>query len=87
MPNRPDPSKCRSASCGASIYWVITADGKRMPIDANPDPAGGFVVTLKDDGSLHAEAFMGLLPEHAGRKRYTSHFASCCDADSFRKNG
>ncbi len=83
---KPAPAKCRGENCGATIYWVITADGKRMPINAQPDPGGGFVVTPHDDGSLTAEVFHGLLPEHIGRKRFTSHFAVCPDADTFRKN-
>ena len=40
-------------SCGATIFWVIMPSGKRMPLDAKPDPNGK--VVLHDDGK-HAFA-------------------------------
>lgn len=61
-------TKCRS--CGAPIVFAITEKGRRMPLDANPDPAGEWTVTawgdLKPaDDSTPAE------------ERRTSHFVTC----------
>ena len=33
LPEDPRPSKCRS--CGATIFWVETKNGKKMPINAD----------------------------------------------------
>lgn len=78
--------RARCRSCDAPIYWVITADKKRMPVDAQPVPDGGFVLELvktEEPDWLRAEVFAPLL--HPGRKRYVSHFATCRDADRWRK--
>ncbi len=36
-----DRSVCRSPRCGAVIYWVITAKGKKMPVEADGTPHWG----------------------------------------------
>lgn len=80
---KPQAVECRS--CKALMFWVVTAKGNRMPVDAKPDPAGGFVLTLKADGQLHAEAFYE--PTHGTkRNRYTSHFATCPNASQHRRS-
>lgn len=79
---KPQPVPCRS--CRAPMFWVITADGKRMPVNATPDPKGGFVLTLKSTGELHAEVAMPSTP--ANRNRYVSHFATCPQADQHRRS-
>ncbi len=80
----PDPRSCRS--CGAPIYWALTEAGKRMPVDADPSPAGTCVLTLEDRGLRVA-----VLTDHAldfarrnGRALRTSHFATCPDAAGWR---
>ena len=82
MAERPRPAECRS--CKAPMYWAITRDGKRIPMNALPDPAGGFVLTLKPNGELHAEAF-DQVHHGSARRRYTSHFANCPNADEHRR--
>lgn len=80
----PQPTKCKSKECGADIYWVVTSDKKKMPINAKPDPIGGFVVTLSSkDGELHAEIYVPA--QHYERRRYTSHFVTCPDAKHWRQ--
>ena len=69
-------------SCGATIFWVIMPSGKRMPLDAKPDPNGK--VVLHDDGK-HAFA-----PGAGGDEpamRFPSHFATCPHAANHRKHG
>jgi len=80
---KPQAVECRS--CKALMFWVLTKNGKKMPIDAKPDPNGGLVVTLKADGELHAEAYMSSEPTHHGRNRYTSHFATCPNSSQHRR--
>lgn len=51
--------------------------GKRMPVDAAHDPAGQFVMNDKGEAEY--------APEGDTRPRYTSHFATCPDANDWRK--
>lgn len=78
-------SKCRS--CGAEIIWIKTFSGKRMPVDAEKIPfyagegeelfvtAGGAVVHGTRAGAEDEHTYTG----------YISHFATCPDAERFRK--
>lgn len=85
--NKPQAVECRS--CKALMFWVITPRGKKMPVDAKPDPNGGFVLSLKvEDGrpNLYAETYVPTEPKHQNRNRYTSHFATCPNAASHRSS-
>ena len=83
-----EPSECRS--CNGEVLWAVWASGKKMPVDAvadnRPAPKGGdLVLTLRGGqfGSLLVEKFYA--PKHgAKRNRYTSHFATCPNADQHR---
>jgi hypothetical protein len=68
---------CRS--CEALIIWAETTTGKRMPLDERPSAKGNLVfvggvarAATDDDRRLH-------------RPLYTSHFATCPDAATFRR--
>lgn len=84
-----EPSKCRS--CGADVLWVRWESGKRMPVDAVADnralPKGGdLVLTLRggEFGELLVEKYV--TQKHGfNRNRYTSHFATCPNADEHRR--
>ncbi len=66
-------ARCRS--CGAEVIWATTANDKPMPLDATPDPKGLFVV--EGGVARRATAEDGY--------RYTSHFATCPQADQHRR--
>jgi hypothetical protein len=68
-------SRCKS--CGAEIIWAVTTNGRRIPLDAEPevDAPGLFRIEI---GGPPPGAF-------AVRKLYTSHFATCPNADQHRK--
>jgi len=73
-------SACRS--CGAPVEWgVSVVSGKRMPLDAEPDPEGLFYLE-RGDVTTVGPMDPTLYPN---RKRYTSHFATCPDAEDWRK--
>lgn len=80
-----DVKRCRS--CGAEIIWTVTHNGKRMPVDAEPVPDGN--VRLRQDGDRVIAEYPG--KEHPGlfddpdERRYLSHFATCPQAQSWRK--
>lgn len=66
-------------SCGASILWVTTkVSGRRMPLNAEPDPQGQMVLRAGE------ASYLPLDQPWAGA-RYTSHHATCPQADSWRK--
>lgn len=67
-------AKC--SSCGADILWIKTMTGKAMPLNAKPEKR---VVLLTNDVTG--------LQRGDVRDTYVSHFASCPQADAFRKKG
>lgn len=85
MGGGPDVSACRS--CGAEILWAHTRDGKRIPLDAVPSPAGN--VYLNESATFaRASVLSGALLEaarSAGEKLRTSHFATCPQAGEWRR--
>jgi hypothetical protein len=71
-------SQCKS--CDAEIIWCETSSGKKMPLDATPNPAAkpGFVV-VKGIATIASEADVKL-----HRDVYSSHFATCHQANPHR---
>lgn len=79
------PNRCES--CQASIVWARTQRGERMPVDADPSPAGNVVVTGEG-----RERRAGVLTKGqaagaraAGQELFLSHFASCPMASDHRR--
>jgi hypothetical protein len=72
-------TECRS--CREPIFWTVTEKGKNMPVDAEPDPEGKFVLEDED-----AEKPRALYRPEAKGERYTAHFATCSEADEWRKD-
>jgi hypothetical protein len=75
---------CRS--CGAPIVWVITANGKQMPLDPEPADDGNVWVTGVWAG--RRTVAVGLTGADVPRNealRYVSHFVTCKDAATWRK--
>lgn len=71
---------CRS--CRAIIFWTKWASGKKMPVDYKPVPDGNLVIRRLPSCILvqfWKEEYGDALP------RYTSHFATCPDAQQHRK--
>jgi len=70
-------------SCGASVRWVlIKKTGKRMPLNTAPAPDArpGFVLRVGGEAELATDDDRRLL-----REVYTSHFATCPQANQWRK--
>lgn len=82
-------SKCRAPSCSAEVVWVRTTNGNLMPLDPKPTDDGNIILFPKTDGPVaYVVGPADLLGEaYAGLPRYVSHFASCPDAESFRRRG
>lgn len=75
----------RCGSCRAPVIWAITAaGGKRMPIDADPVDGGTIVLSADDPPIASVVAPDQMLLGDDG-VRYTSHFATCPNADQHRR--
>ena len=70
--------------CGAEILWATTINGKKIPLDPEPDPLRGAVFY---DGVqaivLRAAARKEALAE--GEPLYTAHWSTCARAAHYRK--
>ena len=81
------------SKCEAPMIWCVSTNGKKMPLDADPDEDGTFLlVESPDNGDLLAVFHKRALEYMSQREleealRYTSHFATCPDADRFRRRG
>lgn len=77
-------SACRS--CGAAVTWCVTEAGKSMPVDAAPTPGGNLVIR-RSGPALVAVVVSPLLEsnEERAEPHYTSHFATCPNADAHRR--
>jgi len=80
----PPLSKC--ASCHASIYWASTRIGRAMPIDAEPSDDGNVALVWSERLN---RIVCHVVADRAGfgHPLRTSHFATCPDADRFRRKG
>ena len=85
MPGLSKTVRCRR--CQKEIAFIQTVKGKSMPV--NPTsiyfvPAGGPNTYVMLDGTVQR----GREPQYADKNTqigYISHFATCPDADKFRK--
>jgi hypothetical protein len=75
----------RCQSCAARIVWAVTERGKRMPVDADPHPAGNVRLIPTADGGATAH----VLQKHeaaGGAPLHRSHFTSCPNASDWRRS-
>lgn len=83
-----DLADCRS--CGAPVIWTVTSKGKRMPVDAEPNPAGNVVLQSQPEGPPLAVYYSGKAgappTAYSPRERHTSHFANCKQAGEWRRS-
>lgn len=82
--------QCRS--CGVAIRWAVTLNGKRNPLNFDPDPEKGNVALLAGSGSTVLALPLSGLTEEAreaakrqGVRLYLSHFATCPNRAQHRK--
>lgn len=73
----------RCSSCQAAIRWVITHTGSTMPVDYEPSATGNLVLAKDTSGKLKSAPYVQA--EHAGRRRWVSHFATCAHAKAHRR--
>lgn len=69
VPAGTQASECRS--CKATVYWIVTPSGKRMPVDCEVD--GGY------------SPFKGVPGDGEQDGSGVSHFATCPQAAQWRQ--
>lgn len=75
-------SACRS--CMAPIYWAITTNGKRMPVDSQPSPHGSFRLEERPD---EPDPLAVWIPAGHAPNLHEAHFVRCPNAAQHRKKG
>jgi len=66
------------------MIWCRTGRGKKMPVDAEPTREGLFVLEGDDFSPTVRRLPNDAAATYTGEK-YTSHFATCPNAEEFRK--
>jgi hypothetical protein len=74
----------RCIRCGAWIRWVITENGKRMPLDPKPRPDGNVVPRRAPTGGAWVAHVLGGAEMPAQERAFVSHFTTCPNAGAFR---
>jgi hypothetical protein len=84
----PSPSVVACRSCHAPIVWLrIRPGGRRMPIDAEPSPAGNVLVDFAAAAGLvlSVASVAVIKAETPDEPLYLSHFVTCPQSDAWRK--
>ena len=86
---RKQPSAVECRTCRALMFWAVTPAGRKMPVNAKPDPEGKLIGFLTFDAvgraELNVDTYRADEPKHQGRNRWTSHFATCPKAGEHRR--
>lgn len=77
--------RCRG--CGGPMRWAQNeTTGRRVPIDPDPVPDGNLVLVALRPGATPLVRYLRKHePVAPTSPRYVSHFATCPQADQFRK--
>jgi hypothetical protein len=75
--------KC--TTCGTSVVWATTRDGKQMPVNADPVDFGTVELHELPSGKVLATVGRYPVPGSPDRPVYVSHFATCPDANLHRR--
>lgn len=78
-----EQDKCRT--CGATVFWGQTKNGKQMPVDWGSNPFGTIRVVVPADPREPVQ--LEVVGKDPTEPRYTSHFATCPQANLHRKQG
>lgn len=76
MPSAADVALCDW--CRAPIRWTVTATGKRMAVNADPDPAGNQAVHTNVAGTLKSRGISRDRPSLEGSEWQAMPHAATC---------
>lgn len=75
-PPRPDITRC--TTCDAQIIWTVTEAQRRLPVDAEPNPAGNTAIYQDHVGRWRSRGLNRDRPDvEAYETRHMPHFATC----------
>lgn len=82
------PDKCRS--CGAPIFWARTSINppQWMPLDREPSERGNVVILEDDELGIERAKVLKKGERETyppATLKYLSHFATCPEAEKFRR--
>jgi hypothetical protein len=83
---KPRKTTCRA--CGADIFFAVHAfTGELAPINLEPDPQGELMLVAPQTGRPAYPCYRHHAPLFDPRpdQFYTSHYATCPEAERFRK--
>lgn len=88
-------SAAHCKSCDAQIVWAVTENGRRMPVDADPVPAGTILLRHLNVGeppvahvttkTERAELETQAVNRGDTFRLFVSHFATCPNATTHRQ--
>lgn len=75
------------SSCEAEITWALTKNDKRIPLDAAPVADGNLIIDHERATERGMTPVVHYLRkgEETTKDRYVSHFATCPNAEKFRR--
>lgn len=83
----PGSSRCRT--CHAYILWARTTTGGVMPIDWRRNPDGNVVLVFEPNTDKPLAMVVGpadtLSPDAKAMPRHMPHYATCPQADEWRR--
>jgi hypothetical protein len=74
---------CRS--CDAAIVWATSSGGKPMPVDAEVSEDGNVELSMQPGLFVGPVATVVTGPTLFGKSRRKAHFATCKDAEQWRR--
>ena len=83
-PRMPATRSCRS--CGDPILWATSSSGKAIPLNPEPTPMGNVTIVVERDDVARATVHPHATIQNVPMPRYQSHFATCPQADSWRRD-
>ncbi|QOR55379.1 MAG: hypothetical protein SHS37scaffold145_30 [Phage 71_18] len=63
--------------CPAPIRWVLTENGKRMPVDLDPSPQGNVRISREGVAHVLTKDELAAVDPEADELLYLSHFVTC----------
>jgi hypothetical protein len=74
----------RCSSCGATISWVFTTSGKRMPVERAEPAVANIRLERLADAAGHLRTTAVMLKTGQRSATHIAHFATCPNADAHR---
>ncbi len=75
-------SVCNGPRCGREIRWAMTEQGRRIPLDYEPDPNGNVIIV--NVGGKHRARILSGRELPAQQQAWMPHHKTCIDSETYR---